>query len=63
MMRRGINAIKSLVQPLSVSDLAKEDKQKSRATDWLDKQSSNPNVHKDSFSDLDKPATKPRAKS
>jgi hypothetical protein len=36
MIRRGVKAVKSLVQPMSVNDLAKEDKQKSRATDWLD---------------------------
>ncbi|MCL2500291.1 MAG: hypothetical protein FWE90_08140 [Defluviitaleaceae bacterium] len=42
MIRRGVEKIKDKIKPISVDDLAKTDKQKSRATDWLEKKERNP---------------------
>jgi bacterioferritin (cytochrome b1) len=42
MIRRGIDKIKASIKPISMDDLAKSDKQKSRATEWLKKHEENP---------------------
>ncbi|MCL2603805.1 MAG: hypothetical protein FWD90_04940 [Defluviitaleaceae bacterium] len=42
MIRRGVDKIKAGIKPISMDDLAKSDKQKSRATQWLEKHEDNP---------------------
>jgi hypothetical protein len=42
MIRRGVDKIKASIKPISMDDLAKTDKQKSRATQWLEKHVDDP---------------------